>query len=142
MKVKIKRLDPNVQLPEYQTSESAAFDIAANEDVEVAPKEIKLIRTGLIIEAPHGHFLLLAPRSSTPKKKGLTMPHSIGIIDRDYSGPEDEVLVQVYNFTDVKVVIKKGERIAQGLFLPIERAQWDEVQEINKDSRGGVGSTG
>ncbi|OGE87611.1 MAG: dUTPase [Candidatus Doudnabacteria bacterium RIFCSPLOWO2_02_FULL_49_13] len=142
MKVKIKRLDPSVELPQYQTAESAAFDIAANEDATISPKEIKLIKTGLIIEAPHGHFLLIASRSSTPVKKGLSVPQAIGIVDRDFSGPTDEVRLQLFNFTEQPVMIKKGERLAQGMFLAVDHIEWEEVDQIREQSRGGFGSTG
>src|SRR3990167_10611989 len=121
MKVKIKRLDPSVELPRYQTEESAAFDLASSEDAVIAPKEIKLLHTGLIIEAPKEHFLVIAARSSLPKKKGLTVAQGIGIVDRDYSGPEDEIRLQVHNFTDQPVEVKKGERLTQGMFLPVDK---------------------
>ena len=98
MKVRIKRLDGSVELPKYQTGESAGFDIAANEDATLEPGEIKLVSTGLIVEAPRGYFLLVSSRSSAPKKKGIMMPHGIGVVDRDYSGPEDEIKLQFYNF--------------------------------------------
>lgn len=142
MKVKIKKLDPSVELPKYQTTESACFDLASNEDAIIQPKEIKLLGTGLVIEAPHEHFLLIAPRSSLPLKKGLSIPQSIGIVDRDYSGPEDEIKLQVYNFTEKPVGVKKGERLAQGLFLKRDQVELDEVREIRMTSRGGFGSTG
>ena len=142
MKVKIKKLDPSVELPKYQTTESACFDLASNEDAIIQPKEIKLLGTGLVIEAPHEHFLLIAPRSSLPLKKGLSIQQSIGIVDRDYSGPEDEIKLQVYNFTEKPVGVKKGERLAQGLFLKRDQVEWDEVREIRMTSRGGFGSTG
>jgi len=142
VKVKIKKLDPSVELPKYQTTESACFDLASNEDAIIQPKEIKLLGTGLVIEAPHEHFLLIAPRSSLPLKKGLSIPQSIGIVDRDYSGPEDEIKLQVYNFTEKPVGVKKGERLAQGLFLKRDQVEWDEVREIRMTSRGGFGSTG
>jgi len=142
MKVKIKRLDPTVELPRYQTDESAAFDLASSEDAVIAPKEIKLLHTGLIVEAPKDHFLLISARSSLPKKKGLTVAQGIGIVDRDYSGPEDEIRLQVYNFTDKPVAVKKGERLAQGIFLEADKVEWDEVEEMRLKSRGGFGSTG
>ena len=142
MKVKILKLDPEVTLPEYKTVESAAFDLAANEDAVIKPREIKLIRTGLVMEAPVGHFLMIAPRSSLPRKKGLSIPQSVGIVDRDYSGPEDEILLQVYNFTDQDVSVTKGERLAQGIFLKADRVEWEEVKQIRAQSRGGFGSTG
>lgn len=142
MKVKIQKLDQTVELPKYQTEESAAFDIAVNEDMVLQPKEIKLVKTGLIIEAPHGHFLAIMARSSAPRKKGITVPQAVGVIDRDFSGPEDEIMLQLINFTDKPVELKKGERIAQGLFLPVDRVEWDEVAQIRQKSRGGFGSTG
>lgn len=142
MKVRIKRIDKSIELPKYHTSESAAFDLATNEDATIAPKEIKLLKTGLIMEAPEHHFLMIAPRSSLPRKKGLSIPQSIGIVDRDYSGPEDEILLQVYNFTDHPVNVEKGERLAQGIFLKADRVEWEDTDEVRKDSRGGFGSTG
>lgn len=142
MKVRIKRLNQSVELPKYQTNESAGFDLAAAEDAVIAPKEIKLISTGLIIEAPAGHYLLIALRSGIPRKKGLLIPQSVGVVDRDYSGPEDEVKLQLYNFTDLPVEIKKGERLCQGLFQRVDQAEWEEVDEVRSNSRGGFGSTG
>ena len=129
-------------MPRYQTEESAAFDLASSEDAVIAPKEIKLLHTGLIIEAPKEHFLVIAARSSLPKKKGLTVAQGIGIVDRDYSGPEDEIRLQVFNFTDQSVEVKKGERLAQGIFLKADKVQWEEVKEMRPKSRGGFGSTG
>ncbi|MFA6089780.1 MAG: dUTP diphosphatase [Candidatus Woesearchaeota archaeon] len=142
MSIKIKRLDQNVKIPKYETPGSVGFDLAANEDIEIAPKEIKLISTGLIIEVPKGYMLLVASRSSTPRKKGLLKPHGIGIIDQDYCGPNDEIKIQVYNFTDKIAKIEKGERIAQGIFIRIDTFDFQDLAEIKKENRGGFGSTG
>lgn len=142
MKVQIKKLDPSVYLPKYQTSESAGFDIASNEDVVIGPGEVAKIPTGLVIASPKGHFLLMAARSSLPLKKGLAMANGIGVIDPDYAGPNDQVHILVHNFTQKAVEVKKGERLAQGIFLPIEQAQWEEVDELRTEDRGGMGSTG
>jgi dUTP pyrophosphatase len=142
MRVKIKKLDPSVELPKYHTGESAGFDIAANANITVGPGETAKIPTGLVIEAPKGHFLLISARSSLPLKKGLAMANGIGVVDPDFAGPNDEIHIIVYNFTKEPVEVKKGERIAQGLFLPVEQAQWEEVEELRDVSRGGMGSTG
>lgn len=142
MKAKIKRADPSILLPQYHTAESAAFDIASAEEKVIAPGAVALARTGLIIEAPHGHFLMLSARSSLARKKGLILANGVGIVDRDYSGPEDEIMLLLYNFTDKEVNIEKGERLAQGMFFPIDRVEWEEVRELRKNSRGGFGSTG
>jgi len=142
MIAKIKRLAKNIELPQYHTPESAGFDIASNSDITVAAGEVAKIPTGLVIAAPKGHFLLIAARSSLSLKKGLTMANGIGIIDPDYAGPNDQVHIIVHNFTDKTVEVKKGERLAQGIFLPIEQAEWKEVDELRASDRGGMGSTG
>jgi dUTP pyrophosphatase len=142
MKVKIRRANTNISLPTYGTKDAAAFDIASNEDVTIQPKEIKLIHTGLYFESPPGFFLAIFSRSSTPIKKGLMFPHSVGILDPDYSGPDDEALIMVYNFTDQAVEVKKGDRIAQGIFLPVQQVEWEEAEQLRETTRGGIGSTG
>jgi dUTP pyrophosphatase len=71
----------------------------------------------------------------------LLIPNGVGIIDQDYCGEGDELKVQVLNFSDEAVLVKKGERIAQGLFLPVMRVEWDEIEELGQ-GRGGFGSTG
>ncbi len=142
MQAKIKKLLPDIETPKYHTSESAGFDIAAGEDAIIKPGEIVMIRTGLIIQSPPGHFLLIASRSSLSVKKGLRFSNSVGIVDRDYCGPEDEIFLQVYNFTGKDVEVKKGERLAQGLFLPVTQCEFIETDHAAAESRGGFGSTG
>lgn len=129
-------------LPEYHSAESAGFDIAAGEDVVVQPGEVKKIRTGLVIEAPEGYFLMLTCRSSLSSKKGLHLANGVGTIDRDFSGPEDEIHIIVHNFTDQPVHVTKGERLVQGIFLPVQQVEWEEAAQIREESRGGIGSTG
>ncbi len=142
MKVRIKKTSADVALPQYHTKESAGFDIASSADVVVPAGAVVKIPTGLVIEAPKGHFLLIAARSSLPLKKGLTMANGIGVVDPDYAGPNDEIQIIVYNFTKQAVEVKKGERLAQGLFLPVEQAEWEETDELRGSDRGGMGSTG
>lgn len=142
MKVPIKRLDKSLPLPQYHTDGSAGFDFYSSADITIAPKEIARIPTGLIIGTPRGYFLAVINRSSTPQKKGLSMPNGVGVIDSDYCGESDEIKVLMYNFTDQPVVINKGERIAQGLFLKIDQGVWEETEIMSDSSRGGFGSTG
>src|SRR5262245_39247419 len=141
MKIKVVRIDSTLPLPGYQTEGAAAFDIYAREDCTVAPGEIAYISTNLIVEVPKGYMLALSMRSSTPKKKGLTMLNSPGIVDQDYHGPEDEIKILSYNFTNAPVTIHRGDRFAQGSFVRVDQAEWEEVSEIKKESRGGFGST-
>lgn len=142
MEVQFIRIHPDAVTPEYQTPGSAAFDLASVEDLTLQPGEIALAPTGLIIKTPDDHVFMIAPRSSSPKKKGIGMPHSIGIIDSDYAGPEDEVLLQIQNITNEPIDITKGDRIAQGMIVPVVRAQFQEVDSMEYKTRGGVGSTG
>jgi dUTP pyrophosphatase len=142
MRLKIRRLDSTISLPAYGTNESAGFDLAAAHDVVVSPRQIVLVRTGLVIEVPTGYFLGLFARSSTPMKRGLVVSNGVGVIDPDYSGPDDEVMIQVLNITDAPVQVRRGDRLAQGIVLPAPRITWDEVTEIREATRGGFGATG
>ena len=141
MKVRIKRIDKEIPLPIYQTSGSVGFDISAREDTIIAPKNVALIPGNIVVATPPGYMLLLALRSSTPKKKGLHKPHGIGVVDQDYCGDADEVKVQVYNPGEKEVKVEKGERIAQGIFVKVDKFEWEEVEQMG-NSRGGFGSTG
>jgi len=142
MKVKITRIDKSLPLPEYQTKGSVAFDLYSRKDMIIKPKEVALIPTNFIIETPKNYMLLVVTRSSTPKKLGLSVPHGIGIIDQDFCGPEDEVHLQVFNFTDNVVNINKGQRIGQATFVRINKVNWVEKNSPANKSRGGFGSTG
>ena len=110
--------------------------------MDVSPGSVVLIRTGLVIEVPSGHFLGIFARSSTPLKRGLIVANGVGVVDPDYSGPEDEVMIQLLNFTAAPVQIKRGDRLAQGIVLPAPRVTWNEVASTQTATRGGFGSTG
>jgi len=142
MKVRIKRIDKSLPLPVYETEGSVGFDIMARETIEVPAKGLSMIPSNLIVGVPKGYMLVVASRSSTPSKKGLTPPHGFGIIDHDYCGPEDEIKVLVYNFKDSPVTVNRGEKIAQGVFVKINKFSWKEVDEVKSKTRGGFGSTG
>lgn len=142
MKIKIKRIDDTLPLPAYQTAGAAAFDIYSRVAMEIAPHTVARIPTNLIIATPPGYMLAVVPRSSTPVKKGLSIPHGIGVIDSDYCGPTDEILYQVYNFTEQTVTIERGERVGQAAFVRVDQMEWDEVTEMAAPNRGGFGTTG
>lgn len=141
MNVKIKRIDKELPLPKYETDGAVAFDIYSRENITIEPGEIYRIPSNLIIEVPTGYMLYVKDRSSTAKKKGLLA--TAGIIDQDFHGPDDEILFQVYNYTDKEVVVERGERIGQGVFVKVDTVVWEEVEQaIKEQSRGGFGSTG
>ncbi len=141
-KVKIKRVDKELPLPRYETGGSVGFDIIARETTTIEPGTIELIPGNVIVGVPEGYMLIVASRSSTPRKHSVTPPHGFGIIDHDYCGPEDEIKIQVYNFSGESVTIERGTKIAQGVFVKIDKFDWEEVDEISAESRGGFGSTG
>jgi dUTP pyrophosphatase len=141
LSVRIRRVHPDAVLPEYQTQGAAAFDLAASEQVRVAPGEVKLVPTGLVIQVPSAMFLGIFARSSTPLKRGLMVANGVGVIDPDYCGPDDEVKIEVYNFTSNEVIVRAGDRIAQGILLPAARVQWVEDDSSNRPTRGGFGAT-
>ncbi len=139
--VTIKRIDKTLPLPTYATEGSVGFDLLCREDTEIAPHTLSLIPGNVIVQTPPGYMLMITLRSSTPRRKGLLIPHGLGVIDQDYSGDGDEVMISVYNFRDEAVLVKRGERIAQGLFIPVMQVTWHEVDSVGK-GRGGFGSTG
>jgi len=142
MKVKIFRIDKSLPLPAYQTKGAVAFDLYSRLDMEIKAKEVAQIPSNLIIQTPKNYMLTVVTRSSTPKRLGLSVPHGIGIIDQDFCGSEDEVTIQVYNFTDQTVKITKGQRIGQATFIRINKVKWQEIQTVKNKTRGGIGSTG
>jgi dUTP pyrophosphatase len=141
MRLQITRRDPSVPLPTYGSPGAAGFDLAAAEDVEVPPRAIRLIGTGLVIKVPDGHFLAIFARSSTPLKRGMMVANGVGVIDSDYCGATDEVKIQVINVTDRPVTVRRGDRIAQGIVLTAPRAEFVEGDAAGS-ARGGFGSTG
>lgn len=140
--VDILRVHPEARIPSYHSSGACAFDLCPIEDATIEPGHIVRLRTGLVICVPDGYTLLIAARSSLPKRYGLCVPQGFGIVDQDFCGPEDEILLQLLNFTQTPVSVKKGERLVQGMLMPIVHAQFQEVQALRAKSRGGFGSTG
>lgn len=141
MDVPLLRLTPSIERPAYATAGSVGFDLCTAEPVDIDPGAIALVGTGVVIATPPGWCLMVSLRSSTPRKFGVLQPHAIGIIDQDYCGPADELRLQLLNYTRAAVHIPADSRIAQGVFVRTERANWTE-HDAARESRGGFGSTG
>jgi dUTP pyrophosphatase len=141
-RVRIHRLSVSAELPKYATSGAAGFDLAASEETTILAGRTALVPTGLVIEVPAGMFLGIFARSSTPLKRGLMVANGVGVVDPDYCGASDEVKIAVLNFTADPVTVKAGDRLAQGILLPITRVEWDEAAAPERATRGGFGSTG
>lgn len=141
MIIKIKRIDKSLPLPDYKTEGAVAFDFIVRETTTIKSYSTNFIPLNVCIAIPKGFVILMAARSSL-HKKGLMLANGVAVMDQDYSGNNDEYKSVVYNFTKSDVVIERGDRIVQGLILPIEKCDWNEVSDMGTKDRGGFGSTG
>jgi len=141
MKIRIKRFDKSLSLPEYKTSGAGAFDLTSRERMEIDPGEIGYIPLNVAIETPEGFVTLLVARSSL-HKKGLWLANGLGVIDADFCGDEDELKAVCFNFTDKPIMVEKGDRVCQAIILKREKTEWKEVDRMTGKTRGGFGTTG
>jgi dUTP pyrophosphatase len=141
MKIRVKRFDKGISLPEYKTRGAGAFDLSSRERMEIAPKQIGYVPLNVAIEAPEGYVVFLIARSSL-HKKGLMLANGLGVMDSDFCGDEDEYKAVCFNFADQPVVIEKGDRLCQGVVLKYEKAEWEEKDHLDRKTRGGFGTTG
>lgn len=133
-----------VSLPKRQTKDSAGYDLAVCEEVTINPGEIVLVNTGLKVQIPKGEVLLVFPRSSLGIKKFLTMANNVGVIDGDYfDNPNNEghIMIPLLNFGKEKVILEKGERVAQGIFIQYFKTTDDDKNTVD-ERLGGFGSSG
>jgi dUTP pyrophosphatase len=142
--VRFKRLPFNkdLPLPSRATPHAAGYDIrSAEADFVLAPKEIRLVSTGLEMELPEGMECQVRPRSGLALRHGITLPNSPGTIDPDYRG---ELRVILQNSGTEPVAFKRGDRIAQLVFHRFSAPEVVEVSELGATVRGenGFGSTG
>lgn len=147
-KIQLKILDPRVgkdlPLPAYATDGSAGLDLRAVLDapLELAPGQTTLIKTGLAIYIADPHLAaVILPRSGLGHKHGIVLGNLVGLIDSDYQG---ELMVSCWNRGQTVFTINPGERIAQLVFVPVVRAEFEMVEEFHASARGagGFGSTG
>lgn len=129
-------------LPKRETAHAAGYDLSAAETTVLAPGEIKLVPTGVKAYMQDREVLYLFDRSSNPRKKGLVLINSVGVIDGDYyNNPNNEghIFAQMKNITDETVTVEAGERIVQGVFMPFLAVDGDDA---TGERTGGFGSTG
>jgi dUTP pyrophosphatase len=128
-------------LPSYASAEAAGLDVAAAEDLTLAPGERHAVATGFAIAIPHGFEVQVRPRSGLAIKHGITCLNTPGTIDSDYRG---EVKVILANLGQEPFEVRRGERIAQLVPAPVLRADFVEVAGLEETGRGGggFGSTG
>ena len=129
-------------LPKRQTTESAGYDLAAAEDTDLPPNVTVLVPTAVKAYMGKGEVLKIYARSSLAVRRNIVLPNSVGIIDADYYGNdvnEGQIFVALMNCSDETQTIKRGERIAQGIF---ERYLLADDDDADGERVGGFGSTG
>ncbi len=170
MEVKVQVLNPYAQIPEYKTSGAAGFDLVAIEDTIITPGARAIIPTGLAFEIPEGNEMQIRPRSGVSAKTYLRISNSPGTIDSDFRG-ELKILVDnimqeaiaerldmpsiyidgsmvedncQWMYNNGCIIIRKGDRVAQGVIQRVERVEFTVVAELESTERGsgGFGHTG
>jgi dUTP pyrophosphatase len=142
MRIRIKKLTPDAQLPEYAhgAHEDAGMDLRAAERTVLQPGAPRLVPTGLAIELPPGYEAQIRPRSGLALKHAITLPNSPATIDPGYRG---EIRVILLNLGETDYVIERGDRIAQMVIARYEAVEWEQG-ELAGSARGegGFGSSG
>jgi dUTP pyrophosphatase len=143
VQIRIKRLDPELELPRQQHADDAGYDLHARERAVLAPGGGRaLVPTGLAVAIPSGYAGFVLPRSGLALKAGITCLNAPGLIDAQYRG---ELKVLLVNTDPVEpFMVERGDRIAQLVVQRVEQFEWEEVDDLDVTDRDtfGFGSTG
>ena len=143
VKVLVKKLDPNVELPKYKTEGSSGLDLMAFIDnpIKISPNTSALIPTGISVAISNDLEIQIRPRSGLAAKSSVTILNTPGTIDSDYRG---EIKIILFNHGKEDFIIKNKDRVAQMILVPIIKIEFEEVDELPNTIRGsgGFGSTG
>ena len=143
VKVLIKKLNPNVKLPNYKTEGSSGMDLMAclESSIKINPGKSALIPTGLSIAIPDDTEVQIRPRSGLAAKSNICVLNAPGTIDSDYRG---EIKIILFNHGENEFLVNNNDRIAQMVLTPVLKVEFEEVKDLPKTIRGsgGFGSTG
>ena len=158
MKIRLKKLYEDAQMPSRGSDQAAGYDLRASltgtvklngedssviapENIRIAPHTTLKVGTGLSVEIPDGYFGAIFARSGLATKQGLRPANAVGVVDSDYRG---ELIVALHNDTDEEQIIHANDRIAQLVIMPYLPVEFEEVETLNETERGegGFGSTG
>ena len=143
VKVLVKKLDPKVKLPEYKSNGASGMDILAfiKKPISIKPKTSYIIPTGLSAAFARDYEIQIRPRSGLAAKNNISVLNTPGTIDSDYRG---EIKVVLINLSNTSFTINPGDRIAQMVFANTTQVEFEEVNDLEKTTRGdsGFGSTG
>jgi dUTP pyrophosphatase len=130
--------------PEYAYDSDSGFDLRSTEDIWVQANDRKLIPTGLRFDIPDGYEIQVRSKSGLALNKGLMVLNSPGTVDSGYQG---EIKVIIFNTTNDRIKIEKGQKIAQAVICPVLNGKWvdlvkvESIQEKDRNNKG-FGSTG
>ena len=143
IKVLIKKLYPEVQIPAYKTNGASGMDLMAfiKEPIILKPRTSCLVPTGIAVAFPEEFEIQIRPRSGLAAKNNISVLNTPGTIDSDYRG---EIKVILFNHGNIDFKINNNDRIAQMILTPVIKMQLDEVEDLPETVRGegGFGSTG
>ena len=143
VKVLIKKLDPEVEIPNYKTTGASGMDLMAflKQPIKLAPKSSCLVPTGLSVAFSKEYEIQIRPRSGLAAKNNISVLNTPGTIDSDYRG---EIKIILFNHGSSEFVINNKDRIAQMILMPVNKMDLEEVENLPDTLRGkgGFGSTG
>ena len=143
VKVLIKKLDPEVEMPDYKTTGASGMDLMAfiKQPIKLAPKCSCLVPTGLAVAFSEEYEIQIRPRSGLAAKKNISVLNTPGTIDSDYRG---EIKIILFNHGSSEFIINNKDRVAQMILMPVHKMELEEVEILPDTLRGesGFGSTG
>ena len=143
VKVLIKKLDPEVEIPTYKTKGASGMDLMAfiKKPIKLTPKNSCLVPTGLSVAFSDEYEIQIRPRSGLAAKNNISILNTPGTIDSDYRG---EIKIILFNHGNSDFIINNKDRIAQMILLPVHKMNLEEVDNLPETLRGkgGFGSTG
>lgn len=144
MQINVVRLVENARIPTYATPGAAGFDFYSIEYGQVTYGSPVSFGTGIAMSIPENHALLVFSRSGHGFKDNVRLSNSVGVIDSDYRGEIKVKLTMDFPSWQNTLTVNPGERIAQGIIVPIEKIDFNEVSQLPETTRGtgGFGSTG
>lgn len=140
-KIQIRYLSDKIERLRYIDGKSDWIDLRAAEDIIMKAGEFRLIPLGVAMKLPAGYEAHIVPRSSTFKNFGIIQTNHQGVIDESYCGDQDQWYMPAYALRDTQIHV--NDRICQFRIMKHQPAvEFEEVQELGSESRGGIGSTG
>ena len=143
VKVLIKKLDPEVEMPSYKTSGASGMDLMAfiKDPIKLSPKSSCLVPTGISVAFSNEYEIQIRPRSGLAAKSNISVLNTPGTIDSDYRG---EIKIILFNHGSNDFIIRNKDRVAQMILMPVSKMNLEEVENLPNTLRGkgGFGSTG